>query len=143
MKHLKKFLEITEYRYIEIVEEEDNLIENIKDLIIEAEDLGYETRIWINEYRTDKDKTEPLSKIEIEFNKEKKVPKEDFNQIIAILKRLNHFLEKTNFKIKKLELYDFSKVTTHTDVFDSLDGEIETNLENVNTYFILIDKKDF
>lgn len=143
MKHLKKFLEITEYRYIEILEEEDNLIENIKDLIIEAEDLGYAASIWLNEYRTDKDKKEPLNKIEIEFNKEKKVPKEDFEQIIVILKRLNHFLEKTNFKIKQLELYDFSKVTTYTDVFDSLDGEIETNLENVNTYFIIIDKKDF
>ena len=139
MKYLKKFLEITEYKYIETFEEDENVLDDIKDLLLEIEDMGYENRIWLNDYYAEQSKKEKVTKIEIESNKDKKVSKEDFEIIIEHLKRLNDYLQSTDFRIKKIELYDFSKVSTSTDII-SLDNTIETYLDNVNTYYVLIDR---
>jgi hypothetical protein len=139
MKYLKKFFEATEFRYVETFEDDEEIIDDIKYLILDVEDLGYEANLWINEYvyfiPPNKEK---VTKIQIEFNKLKKVPKEDFNIIIEQLKRLDDYLKRTNFRIIRIDLYDFSKVTTHTNTIKSLDDEITTDLENINTYDIYI-----
>jgi hypothetical protein len=137
MKYLKKF-EIAEYRYTDS-HEDDDVISDIKDNFLEIEDLGYEVRMWINEKDNFK-KLDYVKKIIVEFNKNKKVPKEDFEIVIDRILLLNDRLKGTNFKVTRIDLYDFTKETTPFNIIDSLDDEITTDLDNVNTYYIYINK---
>lgn len=140
MKYLKKFFEINEYSWLELSEEEKSFIDDIKYIIIEAEDFGYQTSYWLNGYFEYKDNDKPLSKLEIEFNKDHKVPKEDYKSIIHILERLEDYLTQTDFEIKWIQLFDYSKVTTNQEQFFSVES-IDTNLDNINTYFTVIKRK--
>jgi len=144
MKYLKKFLEINEYKWIVLSKEEQSFIDDIKDIIIEAEDIGYTTSYWLNGYRQDRNIDEPILKLEIEFNKDKKVSKEDFEQIIQIIERLEGYLSQTDFKMINITLFDFTKPSTQVEEYKTNIipiNEIYPELDNINTYFIIINRK--
>lgn len=104
MKYIKKF------ESVEFVSErpldDSYIIEDIKEILLEIYDLGYENlRIWVNDVGLrDKEKKKKIEKIEIEISKYYSentiIKKEESDDILMVIDRIIYYLNIYNFDTK-------------------------------------------
>lgn len=107
MKYIKKFESVESVEFVSERPLDDSyIIEDIKEILLEIYDLGYENlRIWVNDVRLrDKEKKKKIEKIEIEISKDYSentiIKKEESDDILMIIDRIIYYLNIYNFDTK-------------------------------------------
>lgn len=143
MKYIRRFENI-EFVF-ERPLDDGYIIEDIKEMLLDIQDLGYENlRIWVNDVRLrDKEKKKNIEKIEIEISKEYNestfIKKEESNELIITLSRIIDYLNKQKFNTKVIG-YIYNKSSDNYDDFEIYIYE-DLDLSKFNFVFIESEKK--
>lgn len=141
MRYIKRF------ENIEFVTErpldDDYIIKDIKEMLLEISDLGYENiRIWVNDVRlTDKEKKKNTEIIEIEisrdYNESTIIKKEESVDLLVTINRIIDYLNIYNFDTKVIGYINNIEKNTYNEFNLDMSGKLDLSKFN----FIFIESK--